>query len=516
MSTAGRFTRGLALAAVCLALGLTMLDATVVSVILPSLRASLQVGITGLQWVVASYALVFAALMLTGGTLGDRYGRRKLLLVGIAGFVAGSVISATAVSTGMLYAGRVVQGFGAAACEPGTLSILRQLYPERASRARAIGLWAGVSGLALALGPVIGGLLVSLSGWRTVFWFNVVLGAAAFAACTATVPESVDPRSRRPDLAGQALGAAALALLTLALIGGQDYGFASASTLALFACAGAAGCGFLLVERRVAEPVLPLRFFRDAAFTTANLVAFAANFGVFAVFLFLSLYLQLDLSVSAAATAARFVPMSAGMILAAALSGRWVARSGPRLPLAAGLAAALGGMLLVRATLTGGTAALSLSLALLGLGLGAVLPPVTATAVGRVPRESSGMAAGTANTSRQVGAVVGVSVLGAIIDRQLTTALVARLAALHVPVAVQHVAVAEVTAGRLVLPLSLLRRGDANRLLALAYDVGRRSFESGMRLALLTSALVLLAAGGLALLAIRGRADEEQVTTPDR
>jgi EmrB/QacA subfamily drug resistance transporter len=508
VSLRGRWTTGLALASVCLALGLTMLDATVVSVILPDLRQSLQVGITGLQWVVASYALVFAALMLTGGTLGDRYGRRRLLLGGIAGFVAGSLVSATAVSTGMLYAGRVVQGLGAAACEPGTLSILRQLYPERATRARAIGLWAGVSGLALALGPVIGGVLVQVGGWRSVFWFNVVLGSVAFVSCAALVPESVDRAGRRLDLAGQALGAVALALLTLALIGGQDYGFGSATTLGLFAGAGLSAVVFAVTEHRVADPVLPLRFFADRAFTAANLLAFAANFGIFAIFLFLSLYLQLDQSVSAASTAARFVPMSAGMIVAAPLAGRWVARAGPRGALAAGVAAAAAGMLLVRAILTGGAVGLSLSLALLGLGLGTILPPVTAIAVGRVPRQASGMAAGTANTSRQVGAVVGVTVLGAIIDRQLTTSLVARLTQLHVPAAFRRVAVREVTAGRLDLPLSLLRRRDAHHLLDVAFQVGRHSFETGMRVALLTSALVLIGAGALAFLAIPGGADE--------
>lgn len=499
--------RRFALAAVCVALALTMLDATTVSVILPSLRGGLQVGVTGLQWVVASYVLVFAALMLSGGTLGDLFGRRRLLLAGMATFAAGSAVSALAGSIGVLYAGRVVQGLGAAACEPATLSLIRQLYPDRAARSRAIGLWAGVSGLALAAGPVLGGLLVAAGSWRYVFWFNVAFGAAAVAGCALTVPESRDPAGRRLDLPGQLLGAVALGALTFGLIHGQDVGFGSAAAIAAFAGAAAAGSVFVAVERRAASPVLQLGFFRDPAFAGANLVAFAANFAVFAVFLFLSLYLQLDSGLSGLATAARFVPMSAAMIIAAPLSGRAVARAGAAAPLAAGLAGSVTGLLSLAWVIhaRAGTALLLGALALLGAGLGTVLPPVTETVMSAVPAQRSGMAAAVSSVSRQVGAVVGVAVLGAIVEHQLTTALLSRLAAAGVPAAFRQVALTEVTTGRLVLPISVLREHDATQLLGEVLAAGKVAFERGMVIALVTSAAVLGLSALLALLALARR-----------
>ncbi|MHB2021737.1 MAG: MFS transporter [Mycobacteriales bacterium] len=507
--------RGLALTAICMALALTMLDATTVSVILPSLRSDLQVGVTGLQWIVASYVLVFAALMLTGGTLGDLFGRRRLLLGGVATFVGGSLISALAGSVQVLYAGRVVQGIGAAACEPGTLSLIRQLFPEQGGRARAIGLWAGVSGLALAAGPIIGGLLVQAGSWRFVFWLNVALGGATLVAAARLVPESRDPVGRRVDAGGQVLGAAALALLTFALIRGQDIGFASPLILGAFAATLLATGGFIHVERRQAAPALQLRFFRNRAFLAANVVAFAVNFAIFAVFLFLSLYLQLDFGLSGLATAARFAPMSLAMILAAPLSGRWVARAGPGWPLALGLAGSVSGVLALFIVIDerAATAFLLLSLALLGLGLGAVLPPITNTVMTAVPAARSGMAAAVTNLSRQVGAVVGVAVLGAIVDHQLTVALVARLARAGVPADYRQVALTEVTTGRLVLPLRLLRRPGAARLIAEMLHTGKLAFEHGMELALLTSAAVITAAG---LLALSAAAHGDLATRPSR
>lgn len=504
---------GFALAAVCTALGLTMLDATTVSVILPNLRSDLQVGVTGLQWVIASYLLTFAALMLAGATLGDLYGRRRLLLIGIAVFVAGSLTSALAVNLSLLYAGRVVQGLGAAACEPGTLSLLRQLYPDQAGRARAVGLWAGVSGLALAAGPVLGGLLVEAGSWRYVFYFNVVLGAAALLGCARTVPESADPQGRRLDPAGQLTWALALALLTFGLIVGQQDGFTASWVLAAFAGAALAGTACYLVERRVASPALNLAMLGNRLVAGANLLAFAASFAIFAVFLFLSLYLQLVAGSSALATAARFAPMSLGMVLGAPLGGRWVARGAVRAPLATGTAAGSAGLLGVLVVLRAGagTPALLAALAVLGTGLGLLLPPVTATVLSAVPRERSGMAAATTNVSRQVGALAGVSVLGAVLVHQLTVDLASRLAARGVPAAFRELARAEVTTGRLSLPISLLRTPHAAALLAEVLQLGKVAFTQGMQLALLVSAVVLAGSGLVALVALRRPARQDQV-----
>jgi MFS family permease len=208
--------RPLALAALCGVLFLTFLDNTIVSVVLADVQTSLGVGVSGLQWVVEGYMLVFAALMLTGGTLGDLLGRKRVMLAGVGVFCGGSLLSALAPDTRTLIAGRIVMGVGAAASEPGTLSLIRHVYPERRARARALGVWAAVSGVALALGPIAGGVLVAAGGWRAVFWFNLGFGVLAGVAAAATLGESADPQGRRLDLPGLTLGASALAAATFA------------------------------------------------------------------------------------------------------------------------------------------------------------------------------------------------------------------------------------------------------------------------------------------------------------
>ncbi|HVA60349.1 MAG TPA: MFS transporter [Mycobacteriales bacterium] len=496
-----------ALSTVCAVLFLTMLDSTIVSVTLPSLRSDLQVGVSGLQWVVSAYVLVFAALMLTGGTLGDLYGRRRLMAVGVVLFVAGSALSALAPSLDVVYAGRVLQGVGAAASEPGTLSVLRQLYPDQRERARAIGIWAGVSGLALALGPVLGGLLVAAGSWRTVFWFNVGFGVVALLAALRFVPESADPAGRAIDLPGQVSGAAALGLLTFGLIRGQSAGFASPRILGLFAAALVAAAVFGLIERRAASPVLQLGLFRNRTYSAANLVAFAVNFGVFAIFLFLSLFLQLVRDASALGTAARFVPMTAAMIVAAPLTGRWVARIGPRWPLTVGLVVATAGMLATDAVLTrhADLTALAFVLPVLGVGLGMVLAPVTSAVMAGAPRARSGMAAATTNASRQIGAVVGVTVLGAVVNAELTGSLHQRLVGLRLPADIQAFALHAVTSGQTAIPTSLLGHPGAVHDIDVALSAGRDAFLAGLHVALLTAAGVLLAAALVALVGVRNQ-----------
>jgi MFS family permease len=209
-----RHSRGAALAAVCAILFLTFVDNTIVSVALADIQSSLRVSVSGLQWVVDGYMLAFAALMLTGGTLGDLFGRKKIMLGGVAIFCAGSLVAALAATTGVLISGRVVMGVGAAASEPGTLSLIRHIYPERRARARALGVWAAVSGLALSLGPVLGGVLSDGVGWRSIFWFGLAFGAVSLAVAFVTVPESSDPEGRTLDVAGLAAGACAITAAT--------------------------------------------------------------------------------------------------------------------------------------------------------------------------------------------------------------------------------------------------------------------------------------------------------------
>src|SRR5579875_3491884 len=251
-------TRTAALVTVLAVLFLTFLDTTIVSVALGNIQYDLGAGVLPLQWVVNAYSLVFASLMLTAGTLADRFGRQRLMLAGIVVFCLGSVGCALAPSLGWLIAGRAVMGIGAAASEPGTLSVLRQLFPEREHRARALGWWAAVSGMSLALGPVIGGALVAAGDWRTVFWFNLALGLVLLLATWRFVPDSADPEPGRLDVAGFVLGAAVLATVIYAGITGEHGGYGRPWIVALFAVGALCFVAFLVVERRAASPMLEL------------------------------------------------------------------------------------------------------------------------------------------------------------------------------------------------------------------------------------------------------------------
>ncbi|MGZ4370524.1 MAG: MFS transporter, partial [Gaiellaceae bacterium] len=340
------------LATLCAVLFLTFLDNTIVSVTLADIQTSLHSGVTQLQWIVDGYMLAFAGLMLTGGTLGDLFGRRKVMLAGIALFCAGSLVAALAPTDAVLIAGRVLMGIGAAGSEPGTLSIIRHVYPEPDRRARALGAWTAVSGAALALGPILGGLLVGGVGWRGVFWFNLAFGALALAAAATVLPESADPQDRQLDMWGLALGAAAVTAATFAVIEGEGAGYTTWWIDLLFAAAALAALAFVLVERRHPDPVLKLEFFRERTFTVANLAAFATSFGIFAVFFFFTaLYLQLIGNFSGWRIALQFLAMAAAIIAAAPVAGRWTARRGPRGPLTVGCLLAGVGLFAVDALL---------------------------------------------------------------------------------------------------------------------------------------------------------------------
>ena len=286
--------QGLALATLCTLctlLFLTFLDNTVVSVALGDVQSSLHAGVTDLQWVVGAYALTFASIMLACGMIGDELGRKKVMLAGAGVFCADSVLCALAPNPGTLIVGRAVMGLGAAASEPGTLSMLRHLYPDERARSRAIGVWAATSGLALAAGPVVGGILVGLWSWRGIFWFNPAFGLAALVVAAVVLPESADPAAARVDTAGTLLGAGALAAFVFAIIDSESAGFGSAEVIALLCASAVLLAAFIWRERRAAYPLLDLRFFRMPQFTTPNIVAFCTYFSTFAIFFFTALYL---------------------------------------------------------------------------------------------------------------------------------------------------------------------------------------------------------------------------------
>lgn len=429
VSPTGRTPR-LSLATLSLVLFLTFLDNTIVSVTLSSVQSSLHAGVSGLQWVVSAYALVFASLMLPAGTVSDLLGRKKVMLAGVAIFCAGSVLGALAPNIDVLWAARAVMGLGAAASEPGTLSMIRHLYTDRRDRAVALGVWAAVSGLALAAGPVLGGILIGFWNWRAVFWFNLVFGLVAFAGAWFVLPERADPQvGRRFDYGGFLFGAAAVAAATFAVISGETAGYRAWWVVALFCGAVVCLVTFILIERRADNPILNVRFFRLGPFTGSTFVAFAAYFGVFSIFFFVALYLEVVGSQSGYKVALDFLPMAASMIVASAFAGRWVAEMGPRIPMTFGCLLATLGIILTAIYISPSSSLTTLgwTLPLAGIGFGVAVVPVTSTALGVIPPEHSGMAASATNTSRELGAVAGVAVLGSVVNGQLTVNLARRL-----------------------------------------------------------------------------------------
>ncbi len=478
---------------------LTFLDTTIMSVALSDLQATLNTTVADMQWIVNAYAFVFASFMLTFGSLGDRYGRRRVMLAGVAVFVIGSVFGALSPNTESLIAARALMGLGAAACEPGTLSILRHVFPDRADRARALGIWAAVAGLALALGPVIGGLLVGLGGWPAIFWFNLAAGVGAFVAALYLVPESSDPESARFDIAGFVLGPVMLGSLVFAIILGETAGYTAPHVLALFAVAVATGGVFGAVELRTKAPMLRVDYLKRPAFSGSLAVAFATYFGVFSIFFLTALYLQIVLAYSAFSIATLFVPMALGMIVASALAGRWVAESGPRVPVAVGCFAAGAGVLFTDLALRGETAPylpLVFSLLLAGVGFGIAVVPITSVALSAVPARHSGMAASATTTAREVGTVIGVAALGSLFNTKLINFLTERLIQLEVPEEWRTVVIDAVITGKFqgAEEAEKLYGEIVAKVVQAAYD----AVHSGVSLSLLVAGCVILASGFVA------------------
>ena len=462
----------------CGVLFLTFLDNTVVSVGLANVQSDLHAGVTSLQWVVNGYALTFASFMLVAGMLGDIFGRKRVMLVGVAIFCGGSVMAALAGNVDWLIAGRVIMGIGAAASEPGTLSIIRHVYPDRETRADALGVWAAVSGLALALGPVIGGVLVGFSSWRAIFWFNLGFGVVAFVLAAVAVPETADRQGRRIDVLGFLFGAAFLACISFAVIQGEESGYTAPWIVTLFVLCGLSGIAFVITEKRVKSPMLDLSMFRLPPFAGSNFVAFVAYFGTFSIFFFTALYLQVVANASAYQTAVDFLPMAVGLIVASALTGPLVARIGPRWPMAIGCLLAGGGILVANTVLspTVDFGTLGWVLPLAGVGIGMLLVPVTSVPLSVVPPERSGMAASATNTSREMGAVFGVAILGSIVNAKLTGDLAAAPEGHRHPPELSEPGGARHSDGR-----SLERRGGQQRRALQERGGGKNRHEGGQR-----------------------------------
>lgn len=499
----------LALAAVSFVLFLTFLDNTIVTVVLGSVQMDLHAGVAGLQWVVNGYALVFASFMLTFGAFGDLFGRKKVMMAGVAVFIAGSLLGALAPNVPTLVAARAVMGLGAAASEPGTLSMIRQAFPDDRRRAFAYGVWAAVSAVALALGPVIGGVLAGLWSWRAVFWFNVFFGLVALAAAQWTLHENSDPDRGRLDVVGAVLGALALGCASFAVISGETAGYRAWWIVTLFAAAAVSGVAFVFYELRDRNPVLNVRYLRLPPFAASNLIAFSTYFSTFAIFLFVTLYLEQVGSTSNYGLAADFVPMSLAMVVAALVAGKWVGASGPRAPIFLGCVLAGFGVLLTDLELkpTAGFAQVGWTLAITGIGFGLTVAPLNASAMAVIPARSSSMAASMTNTSREMGAVAGVAVLGSIVNAQLTVNLARRLAQLGIPKAFRQAVVNAVTTGSFNSQASKAVGNNVQLLIIVhkVLDAAYRAFANGLDIALYISTALMFLSALVTLVAMHER-----------
>jgi len=497
--------QGLALATLCTLLFLTFLDNTVVSVALGDLQISLKANVTDLQWVVGAYALTFASIMLACGMIGDELGRKKVMLAGVGVFCAGSVLCALAPNVSVLIAGRAVMGLGAAASEPGTLSMLRQLYPNARARSRAVGIWAGTSGFALAAGPVIGGVIVGAWNWRGIFWFNLVFGLAALIVAAIILPESSNAEAARVDIPGTLLGAGALATGVFAIIDAESAGFGAATVISLLCASAVMFAAFGWWERRAPYPLLDLRFLRKPEFTTAIVTAFATYFATFAIFFFTALYLVEVVGASGYRLAVVFLPMTILMIAASVVAGRWTARVGPRWSISIGCLLFAAGLFLADGYLSPHPdyGPLAVALGLAGIGIGTTVVPITSSVLSAVPAQRSGMAASATNTSREIGAVTGVAVLGSLVYSQLRSSLAAQMAHLGIPAGFQTLVTNALETGQ--IPRNTAGYAAYGPLVAKVIGAAYTAFHNGLHAALYLSAGLMLAAGLLAAITLRSQ-----------
>jgi EmrB/QacA subfamily drug resistance transporter len=404
------------LGAVAFGLFMIMLDNTIVNVALPSIQRDLKITVSELEWVVTGYALTFAVLMLTGGKLADLLGRRLVFVIGLAVFTGASLACGLAPNAGFLIGARVVQGVGSALMNPATLSIIVATFPPR-QRGMAIGIWAGVSAMALAIGPLVGGLIAEHLHWSWIFFINVPVGVLGIVVARLVIAESRDTsREQRLDLPGLLVSGAGLFALTYSLIEANTYGWTSIRILTLFGIAAAALLTFVLLEQHQRLPMLDLSLFRSGTFAGANAVMLLVGLAMFGVFFFISLFVQNILGYSATQAGAAFLPMTGLIVLIAPIAGKLSDRIGSRWLMACGMTLVAGG-LVIFAQLDRSSSYWNIlpGMVVGGLGIALAMTPTTAAAMGSVPTDKAGVGSAVLNSMRQVGFAMGVAVMGAIV-----------------------------------------------------------------------------------------------------
>jgi EmrB/QacA subfamily drug resistance transporter len=503
-SAAGRGGRWWTLGAMTMAMFMIFLDVTIVNVALPSIQRDLKASISDLQWVLDAYSLVVGVLLITGGRFGDIFGRRKVVLAGVAVFTLGSLVAALSGSIEVLIAARALQGLGGAMLIPGTLSIIANSF-EGHERGMAIGIWSGASGVAIALGPVVGGILVQQASWQSIFYINVPLGIFAIVVGLLTVPESRDETaSQRIDVPGVALISLALLALSLAFVQGNEKGWGSTYIVGLLATGTVLLLLFILVESRVKNPLLDLRLFRSPTFSAGNTAAFTTAFGMFAYFFFITLYLQDVLGYSPLQTGLRLLPQSAMGAIIAPIAGRLTDRIGTRVPLAIGQTLlALSLVAATRWTVDMTYAELLPSFILAGVGFGLSNTPLAATIMGAVPRQRAGAASGVMNTMRQIGGTLGIAALGALFTHQVAAQFAERGRALGLGEALSRSLGPSVasTGAQAVA-------GLPHELVAAATAAAKSAFVSGLTTTLYANAAIVFVGALAAALFVRRPAPE--------
>ncbi|MDH6198378.1 EmrB/QacA subfamily drug resistance transporter [Mycobacterium frederiksbergense] len=417
-TTIGAFSarrKAIILVSCCLSLLIVSMDATIVNVALPSIRADFDASPSQLQWVIDVYTLVLASLLLLSGATADRFGRRRTFQLGLMVFALASLLCSLAPSIEMLIAARFLQAIGGSMLNPVAMSIITQVFTGRVERARAIGVWGGVVGIAMALGPIVGGALIQYVDWRAVFWINLPICALAILLTAIFVPESKSAQLRDMDPIGQGLGVAFLFGTVFVLIEGPGYGWTDPRTVAVAVVALAALVAFLRYESSRVDPFIDLRFFRSVPFASATLIA-VCGFAAYGAFLFMmSLYLQSERGYSAMHTGLIYLPVAAGALIFSPLSGRLVGRYGSRPSLlVAGAMITLATVLLTWLTADTPVWQLLVIFAVFGIGFSMVNAPITTTAVSGMPLDRAGAASAVASTSRQVGVSVGVALCGSV------------------------------------------------------------------------------------------------------
>ena len=455
------------LAAVSFGLFMIMLDNTVVNVALPSIQRDLHVSIESLEWIVTAYALTFAALLITGGKLGDLYGRKLIFIVGIGIFTASSLACGLAPNAGFLIGARMVQGVGAALMNPASLSIITATFAPR-ERGQAIGIWAGVSAMALAIGPLVGGVIVETINWNWIFYINVPVGILGIVVSWFVITESRDmSREQSVDIPGLVTSSLGLFALTYALIEGNQRGWSSPEILLLFAASVILLTVFVLVEHRQRLPMLDLSLFKSGTFTGANIVAMLVSLGMFGVFFFVSLYVQNILGYSAIQAGAIFLPMTILIIIVAPIAGKLSDRIGSRWLMGAGMTiVGISLLLYQRVTIHSDFWTLLPSLLLGGVGMALTMAPMTAAAMGAVPVDKAGVGSGVLNSFRQMGGSLGIAVMGAIVASYISAPA--------------------------------------------RSPEGAQQFVNGLHAALLVSALITFAAAGVAIALVRSAPQKER------